>query len=78
MPPRSSSSQPSTSLLVGRTVASSMLDNGAGQNTGNVSTDLVEVYRVCGLFSIHHNMDKRLEYALKTQNREMRRGVKER
>jgi hypothetical protein len=55
-----------------------MLDNGAGQNTGNLSTDLVEVYRVCGLFSIHHNMDKRLEYALKRQNREMRRGEKER
>jgi hypothetical protein len=55
-----------------------MLDNGAGQNTGPLSSELVEVYRVCGLFSIHHNMDKRLEYALKRQNREMRRGEKER
>jgi len=38
---------PDESLLAGRTVAPSKPDNGAGQNSSGLSTDLVKIYKVC-------------------------------
>jgi hypothetical protein len=38
---------PDDSLLAGRTVAPSKLNNGTGRNSSGLSTDLVKIYKVC-------------------------------